>query len=1401
MWNFTPDAYTPVLLQRMISANAGGFAAGDYYYNNFYFNVSGIDGLKTQAWKLSDWSSYDDYTGQMDYAATTMAYSKWNDAVYGCFFNEACDGYAFVRWKYDSYRKDWVISELERPWSACAFDSKNQLWAIEQNGDLYKVDYNDGTMTLAGKTGVQSIYTTDGTIDTDTDIFYWCVANDSENALYKVDLTTAKATKLYDLAAGEQIAGMYIAEPRLNTAAPYLSNTALSCTLGSTSTALRVPLRWTMPRYNNAQEALSDDEQLTWKIHVNGKLEESGTEAKGASVNGYIDITEPGYYSFVLTVENSAGTSGRSYIKRWVGPDWPKAASNKPAIALDGNTVTLTWANIQSNGVHGGPVAYTTATFDVVRMPDGKVVGKDLTPSNKKIVDVIEMPAERTEYWYEVTGTVDGKSAKYQASDKVAFGPFKAPFEHLFNTTVSLAGWGNPDADADGNKWRFYSTYTAAALSGSKGHDEYLVTPAIDVEAGFSYPVSINVRSNNYYDEGFELLYGYTDDPAQMTAKAIDLQTIKSTTFTPFNGEVIASQTGRLYMALHVKTADKSGDFYIKSIRMDAGSNVMAPKAVTDLSFTLPRDGSIKATLTFKAPTENVDGQPLTGDLAITAVEIARDGKAVGTITEGLAPGAELTFTDTDALGLTIGDHTYAVTARNAYGAGTAAEAPAFVGPNKPAAPATAKFVEDGNTGRVTITWQPVTTDAEGNTIPTELVTYRIIDREMNTIADNLAECSFTYQAVPAGSQAFVQFGVYAKTAGGENDKMAATDYKCAGTPATTPWKESFANRQISSPFGYNYIVGREPWSMVGTTDNITTPQDDDGGFMYFEAYGGVITALLTGKIDLADTPSPALIYYSYNYGSTDYSNTITVQVDNGDGAGFRDVQKDVISQAGPRGQWNKIAVPLDEYSGQTIIIRFVPGDVSGAFFTLDNLQVTSYIDYNLSARELTVPNVADPGKEFEISFTAVNTGQNTVGNYSMQLWRGDVLVESRDLQNLAPDAAHKEVFLQTLGITDGETVSYHGVISAGIDGYEPDNTTETLEVSIAHPVTPLPTALTATQNGNSAVLSWTAPDLKNAPAEATTETFDNAVSWTQAVEGWKLVDQDKGSMGGFVSNEFPLNGLCSWYVADNDHSFVQNNDNPAAWASHSGRKHLASSYTIKGGVDVMSDDWAITPQLYGGPQDVSAWVRSFVPTYPEDVEFLYSTKSSDPADFVSLCMAYSLPASWQQVRFVLPDGAKYFAIRSRSINKHQLFLDDVTFVPAAGEPRALEILGYNIYRDGVKLNTEPVATTTYTDAAMPQSGTPEYYVTAVFDKGESRQSNHVTLSYSGVAGIEAGALAVRVEAGEIVATGATDDIAVYSTDGRMVARAEAAPVARLRVTPAVYIVRCGARAVKVVVR
>ncbi|MCK9452912.1 MAG: carboxypeptidase regulatory-like domain-containing protein, partial [Bacteroidales bacterium] len=65
--------------------------------------------------------------------------------------------------------------------------------------------------------------------------------------------------------------------------------------------------------------------------------------------------------------------------------------------------------------------------------------------------------------------------------------------------------------------------------------------------------------------------------------------------------------------------------------------------------------------------------------------------------------------------------------------------------------------------------------------------------------------------------------------------------------------------------------------------------------------------------------------------------------------------------------------------------------------------------------------------------------------------------------------------------------------------------------------------------------------------------------------------------------------------------------------------------------------------------------------------------------------------------------------------------------------PTNRAFVGYNVYRDGVKITPTPVANASFTDLGLARNTTYSYYVTNVYDEGESAASNTVSVTTQGV--------------------------------------------------------------------
>lgn len=139
---------------------------------------------------------------------------------------------------------------------------------------------------------------------------------------------------------------------------------------------------------------------------------------------------------------------------------------------------------------------------------------------------------------------------------------------------------------------------------------------------------------------------------------------------------------------------------------------------------------------------------------------------------------------------------------------------------------------------------------------------------------------------------------------------------------------------------------------------------------------------------------------------------------------------------------------------------------------------------------------------------------------------------------------------------------------------------------------------------------------------------------------------------------------------------------------------------------------------------------------------------------------------------------------------------------PAASGNSVLS--GYNVYRNGVRLNGAVLSDTSYEDSAVVQGVLYLYNVTASYaGEGESAFSNTLRIDTSGVESFEADGINIRVADRRIVVKGAEGrNVAIVSTSGETIfAQQACGSEVSVDVQCGVYAVRVDGCVVKLIVR
>jgi len=239
------------------------------------------------------------------------------------------------------------------------------------------------------------------------------------------------------------------------------------------------------------------------------------------------------------------------------------------------------------------------------------------------------------------------------------------PYVNNFTTMGDQQSFTIVDGNEDNSTWYPFDGKFSHFGSYDYDADDWLISPAIKLEAGKNYYVAFDTWKNtDDAEKTIELKMGTSAYPAALTQDAIAAATVESLgAVTLENDRLTVDETGYYYFGIHDISVAGGYSLYVDNFVIEEGAANNAPAAITDLQVVQDAD-ALKATVSLTAPVNAFDGSTLTTNL--TKIEVLRDGEVVNTM-EDIAPGTALQFEDE---GMTIGNHTYTAIAYNENGKG-----------------------------------------------------------------------------------------------------------------------------------------------------------------------------------------------------------------------------------------------------------------------------------------------------------------------------------------------------------------------------------------------------------------------------------------------------------------------------------------------------------------------------------------------------------------------------------------------------------------------------------------------------------------------------------------------------------------------------------------------------------
>ena len=1386
MYQITADGLVALKKDYRMSARNGGAAIGDQYIACYMDQFEGV--VYGAYYRIIDMSTWTIVNENYEAPYNMMAECMTSDGttIYGCFYNNDLSGYELGTMSIDPAQRTGTIRQLGGYYSALACDD-NYLYGIYPDGSLMQISKTDGSEMLLSSTGLQSSYLTSAVYDTRKHILYYSTCNDSEIALYSIDFNNSYAVaKVCDLAG--EVCGMHIVLPPAEDDAPAAVNDLQVQFEGG---SLVGSATFTMPTATFAGGTLTGN--CEYKVMVNKQVVVQGNAAAGESVLAPVAVDAPGSYKFSVVASNSVGQSPASNaVSMWVGPDAPVAPFMVEANYSNGR-VTVSW-DACNMSQHGGYFDADQVKYRVIRyknnIEDGLVASYISTTSC--IDPITTEPEALTILTYKVIAFFETSEAEPTSSNPVVFGSIIPPYTNNFENADFFAPFTVIDANDDFNSWGWTPGWDneGAAFVGyswENDMDDWLMTPAIKLEAGKAYRLTIAARNEGqWYKDLFEVKMGTASTVEAMTIPVIGVTELSGDTYGNYYAVITPEATGTYYLGIHCLSAKNQGGVYIDAITIDAPLSDQAPAAVDNVKFVGQPDGSMAIDVSFNAPTKNIAGNDLT---SLTQVKLTRDGEVVKTFAAP-APGAALTFKDyMDGEERNV--H-YTIVASNDAGEGMVYESDAYAGLKVPATPTGCKVVESKTTlGQCTITWDPVTTSVDGDPMNQNLITYSIYDINEQPLATGLtaADAANGYttqvQLPDDGEQALTIYYIFAHNRKG-NSVNGFTQMIPVGPAYSVPFKESAPDAIFTHPVWMQ--EGAASW---GTTMScfvpLCTPVDGDNGMIYMEPFlAKQDNMLLSAKVHIPEADNLCLSFYYCGTDEDRFDFVPVVRIPSGD---TYYIGEYIHTNSAGQG-WHQVIVPMDQFKGQDVQVGLnVNGRSMEDYFLIDCVEVREFAAHDIAAGDITVPSTITAGKANKISVKIANAGTNAVEQCEVALFAGEEKVASTQVTNLAVSESRTIDFNICPAPTALGSVSYYGKVIFAADENPDNNVTEAKTTEVVASTLPTVT-IEGLTTGSTVTLTWEDPSTE-ASTQVVNDDLENYESFVVNRAGnYTFYDLDGSSTFALENGaQFPHNGEPMAFITFDIAQLSEADQAKCSGYAHSGNKCLASIAST-----TSNNDWLISPELPGNAQTISFWNRSANVSYGfDEFQVLYSTTGNTPADFTQLGENYASNLGWSKIEVELPEGTKYFAIRCISFMTVGWLLDDITYT--AGTP-AYTALGYNIYRNGEKINSDLVTECAYTDNIAAHA-IYDYNVTAVYAEGESALSNTYSTAPTGIDDINTG-VAITATKGAIIVSGA-HNTAVYGIDGKL--HAQAVGNAVIPVEAGLYIVKADAKVAKVLVK
>lgn len=1329
-------------------------SGGAFFTDKYYFLTAVSEDWFTGEVAVYTYKYFREGWEELNYAVQSIydlynaiCYDPIDNLAYGYFYSDNGGDWGYMN--VDNFSVTH-IAPLDVQLVSVAINEHGKAYGVGVDGNFYAIDKRSGGMTKVGATGLTPYYMQSAAFDDEGNL-YWAASEAYSSGLYTIDVTTGKATEIGNFNGNEEVCALYALNAEVNRGAPSPAVTLKTDVSGS---ELTFPFSFKIPSTTAGGSNLTGE--IDYEVKIDGVSVKKGKGTAGTEETLSLTVENPGYHLFKVILANAEGSSEPTTLRSWIGVDEPKSVRNATAQKISDNSIKITWET-PDGGVNGGFFNADMITYNVTRLPEGKIVAKNIKTTD--FTDVIDLTEGQSLIRYLITPTVEGLEGKNAETNGIVIGqPYQTPVDFTFDTeedyNIFTVIDNNETVTLDSGLWQFTPSGEAAGyVGGTKDGDDWLITPSVYLKARTNYIFSHDVLCYaDTWPEEYSVYLGTSPDIAGMTQEILPNTTIWWDEYRTKTVTVSVPEDGVYYFGFHATSEAGSAFFLLDNISIHESNSLDAPAAVTGLKVEAGAQGAKEATVSFTTPENKVDGKKLEGKMTVS---LCRDGVIVTSFAD-VAPGESMTYTDNAAADKAM--NTYEVFCSNAYGAGPTESAEVWVGLDAPSAPVDAKVSLNAD-GNPVISWsKPEGRGVHGGYVDNSDLNYTVamlrngalvpvVEKtdaftctDTNTVLENTGDQVMNqYYIVPASNRT----GEY-----GNN----TTALYISGKPYPLPFKESFANRKPTNFWALTGTDG-EGWE-IGDDFSIGSQDDDDGVLTYLPAVPEVTATAMSGKISLSGAKNPQLTFYlrkmsiaDNGFYDTDPSKDVLNIKVGVDGFNLETISSIRLEDIKKVGDYLYQAVSLKDIDAKEfVVIAFEYEAVSTRTpIMIDNIAVKDVCDYNAVAGEVTAPEAVEVFDDLIVNVNVINGGNNPLSNIKVRLMRGEKEEAESTVESLDPDQT-VVVKLEAEATPEwGEEAEFTVTVDAENDEVEGDNTSDSFKVKVAYHRRPAVSDLEGVVKDDELKLLWSEPAGLTALETRVTETFDSYNHSDLSFGEWKSEDKSFWGFEGVktitvdgVKIEIPnSDDAQAFMVFDPAFAGIDLDDNPE-WEPISGDKLIVSFGDAANDDMEANNDWLISPELSGKEQTITFWARTAAKKgKPDDIRILTATEIeyNNSGTVKSSCFEtleggdITLTREWVKYEFTLPAGTKYFAIRNISEDGFAVLIDDITYEPYLEKANAV-LEGYNVYRDSSLLTPAPTSVTSFTVSPVVDG---DYTVKAVYDEGESEASNVVTITGSGI--------------------------------------------------------------------